>query len=103
MVAGVFAATAVVVMVNAGETVAPAATVAEAGTAALGSLLVKVTTAPPDGAGALRVTVLSVVDPPPTTEAGDNVTAETAGGDTVSESVTLAVALLESVTVNCGL
>jgi len=54
-------------------------------------------------AGAVRVTVFSVVDPPPTTEAGDKFTAETAGADTVSGRVTLAVALLESVTVNCGL
>src|SRR5579863_2862254 len=103
MVGVVLTVTTVVVIVNAGETVAPPATVTDAGTVALGSLLDSVTTAPPAGAGALRVTVLSVVDPPPTTDAGDKVTRETAGGDTVSASVTLAVALLESVTVNCGL
>src|SRR5947207_10065235 len=103
MVTDALAATLLVVIVNAGETVAPAATVTDGGTVALGALLLSVTTAPPAGAGALRVTVLSVVDPPPTTEVGDKVTAEIAGGDTVSESVTLAVALLESVTVNCGL
>jgi hypothetical protein len=75
----------------------------EAGTVALGSPLLSVTNAPPDGAGAVRVTVLSVVDPPPTTELGDKVTAETEGADTVSESVRLAVALAESVTVKTGL
>ena len=103
MVTGVLADTMVVLIVNAGDTVAPAATVTDPGNVALGSLLLNVTTAPPGGAGALSVTVLPVVEPPPTTEVGDKVTAETAGADTVSESVRLAVALLESVTINCGL
>ena len=49
---------------------APAATVTDAGTwAAAVFELVKVTTAPPAGAGPLRVTV-PVEDAPPTTEAG---------------------------------
>ena len=74
------AATACVVMLNAGETVAPAATVTDAGTAAAELLLVSVTTAPPDGAGPVRVTVLSVVELPPTTDADDRVTADGAGG-----------------------
>ena len=100
---GVVVATIAVVIVNACETVVPPATVTEDGSVAFGSLLLSVTTAPNGGAGAVRVTVLPVVDPPPVTEAGDKVTAETAGGDTVSGRVTLAVALLESVTVNCGL
>jgi hypothetical protein len=80
IVTGVFVATAVVVMVNDGDTVAPAATVTEAGTVALGSLLESVTTAPPVGAAALRVTVLAVADVPPITEVGDNVTADTLTG-----------------------
>ena len=100
---GVVVDTIAVVIVNVGETVAPAATRTEAGGVALGSLLPSVTNAPPGGAGAVRVTVLPVVDPPPVTEAGDKVRAETAGADTVSGRVTLVVALLESVTVNCGL
>jgi hypothetical protein len=83
----VLTATAVVVIVNEGETVPPAATVTEAGTVALGSLLESVTTAPSDGAGPLRVKVLSVVDPPPTTDVGDNVTAETLGCKTVKVAV----------------
>src|SRR6187200_1489825 len=103
MVTAVFAGTIEVVMVNVGETVAPAGTRTEAGRVALGSLLASVTNAPPGGAGALRVTVFRVVDPPPTIDVGDRFTAETAGADTVSESVRLAVVLLASVTVNCGL
>jgi len=81
IVTGVLAATGVVMMVNAGDTVAAPATVTEAGTvAAAGLLLVSVTTAPPFGAGPLSVTVFKVVDVPPSTDAGDNITAETVGG-----------------------
>jgi hypothetical protein len=75
--------TADVVMVNVGETVAPAATVTEAGTPTPGSLLVRVTTAPPAGAGLLSVTLLAVVETPPTTEGGDRVTESTVTGLTV--------------------
>lgn len=57
--------------------VAPAGIVMLAGTVArVGTELVRVTTAPPAGAGAYRVTV-PVTDMPPTTLAGDSVTAET--------------------------
>ena len=76
-------------MVNAGETDAPAATVTEAGTVTPELLLPSVTTAPPDGAGPFRVTLLAVVDTPPTTEIGDNVTVETPGGDTVKPLFTV--------------
>jgi len=78
IVTGVLAATAKVVMVKAGETDAPAAMVTEAGTVALGLLLDSVTTAPPAGAGPLSKTVFELVDMPPTTDTGDNVTEVTA-------------------------
>ena len=71
-----FTATAVVVIVKTGEVVAPAATVTEGGTVALGSPLVSMTTAPPDGAGPVSVTVFAVVDVPPATEEGDSVTVD---------------------------
>jgi hypothetical protein len=87
IVTGVLAATAEVVMVNAGDTVVPPATVTEAGTVAAGLLLVSVTTAPAAGAGALSVTVLAVVDKPPMTDPGDKVTAEAPGGVTVKVAV----------------
>lgn len=71
-----------VVMVNAGETVAPEATVTEAGTDAAGLLLVSVTTAPCPGAGPLSVTVLAVLESPPAREAGDKLTVAAASGPT---------------------
>src|SRR5438067_12698140 len=59
--------------------VAPAATVTDAGTvAALRLLLVNATTAPPDGAAALSVTV-PVLFAPPVTVAGFNVIEASAG------------------------
>ena len=61
--------------------VAPAATVTLAGTcAAAVLLLVRVTTAPPDGAGPVKVTV-PIDDVPPMTEVGLRVTvlSETVG------------------------
>jgi hypothetical protein len=89
IVTGVLAATAKVVMENAGDTDAPAATVTEAGTIAAGLLLVRVTTAPPAGAGPLSVTVFKVVDVPPRTDPGDSVTAKGTGGTTVNVAVTV--------------
>jgi len=58
--------TAVVVTVKAGLTVAPAATVTEAGTETAALLLLKATTVPPAGAAWLSVTVLPAKDRPPT-------------------------------------
>jgi len=57
MVTEVVAATAVVVIVNAGEEVAPAATVTVGGTLALGPLLDRVTVMPPAGAAPFRLTL----------------------------------------------
>jgi len=79
MVTGVLAATAEVVMANAGDIVCPAATVTDAGTTAAALLLANVTTAPPPGAAWLSVTVFRVVDVPPITDAGDNDTTEAVG------------------------
>jgi len=75
--------TAVVVIVNAGDTVAPAATVTVPGTVAAALLLISVTTAPPAGAGPFSVTVFAVVDVPPTTDPGLRFTADALGGCTV--------------------
>jgi len=58
--------TAVVVTVNAGLTVAPAAIVTEAGTETAALFEASVTTAPPAGAAALSVTVLPPNERPPT-------------------------------------
>ena len=76
-------ATAEVVIVKYGETVAPALTVTEGGTTALGELLVRVTVTPAAGAGALIVTLFNVAETPPTTLAGDMVTETSAIGVTV--------------------
>jgi hypothetical protein len=82
-------------MVNVGDTVAPAATVTEAGTeATVGSLLNRMTTAPPAGACPFSVTVLAVVDLPPTVLAGDSLTAVKAAGFTVSDAVFRLVPIL---------
>jgi hypothetical protein len=83
IVTGVLAATAEVPIVKAGDTVAPAATVTEAGTVAAGLLLDSVTTAPPVGAGPLRVTVFAVTEIPPRTDTEDKVRADGLGGCTV--------------------
>ena len=71
IVADAFAATAVVVTVNV-AVVEPAATVTFAGTDAAALLDVSVTTKPPAGAAADRVTV-PVLETPPATDVGFNV------------------------------
>jgi hypothetical protein len=92
IVTGRFAATGVVLMMNVGDTVAPAATVTDAGTLTLGSLLLKVTTMPPLGAGPLTDTVFVPITPePPSTEVGDR---EMPVSDTVDGGVTVSVAVL---------
>jgi hypothetical protein len=78
-----------VVIVNAADTEAPAPTVTDAGTVTPALLLAKATTAPPAAAGPFSVTVLAVVDPPPTTVFGDNVTADTPAGCTVRPVLTV--------------
>jgi hypothetical protein len=87
MVTGVLAATAVVVMLNEGDTVAPAATVTDTGVVAAALLLLSVTTAPPVGAGPFSVTVFSVVVAPPVTDAVGKVTMVGFGACTVSVAV----------------
>ena len=87
MVADVWAVTALEVTVNV-AVVAPAATVTVLGTLADGSLLLRVTTAPPEGADALRVTVPVELAWPPTTVVGLRVTEVTiSGGVTVRVAV----------------
>ena len=74
--------------------VAPAATVTDAGTwAAAVFELVKVTTAPPAGAGPFNVTV-PVEDAPPTTDVGDKPTALRAAGAAVTVKVAVRLTLL---------
>ena len=77
MVTAILVLTAMVVMVKAGDTVVPPATVTDAGTVALGSLLVRATTTPPAGAGPFKLTVPDVETPPRTDdgEQGDDVEA----------------------------
>lgn len=74
-----------VVAVNVAE-VAPAATVTEAGSVAALELSLRVTLAPPVGAGPLSVTV-PVELVPPTTVAGLKLNAESVGGVTVRLAV----------------
>jgi hypothetical protein len=82
-------ATELVLMVNAGDVRAPAATVTDPGTVAAPLLLDSVTTAPPEGAGPFNVTVLAVVGVPPNIDVGERVTAVGAGGCTVKVPVTV--------------
>ena len=88
MVTRVGAATGVLVMVNAGESVAPAGTVTVAGTAATAGLpLDKLTTAPAGVAGPVSASSLLLVEPPPSTDWGDNVTDASRKGYTVRVAV----------------
>ena len=73
--------------------VAPAATVTVGGTVAAGLLLVRVTMAPPAGAGPLRVTV-PVEGLPPTTLVGFTVTEDMVTGTGVTISAAVCVVLL---------
>lgn len=66
MVTTCWVATGVVVTVNAGLTVWPAATVTLAGTVTAALLEESATTVPPSGDAVLRVTVLLPNDKPPT-------------------------------------
>ena len=66
--------------------VAPAGTVTVAGTEAAPLLSESATCAPPAGAGAVSVTV-AVTEVPPVTLAGLTLSAETAGGSTVSDTL----------------
>jgi hypothetical protein len=92
MVTARLVATGVVVMINVGETVVPAATVTEAGRVTLGSLLLSATTMPPLGAGPFSETVFEpVMLEPPSTEVGDSDTADT---ETVEGGVRVRVAVL---------
>jgi hypothetical protein len=88
IVTGVFASTGTVVAANV-AVVAPAATVTEAGTWATAVLLeVRVTTAPPVGAGLSSVTV-PVEDSPPSIAAGARPTEVRTGACTVRVAVRL--------------
>jgi hypothetical protein len=69
--------------------VAPAATVTVAGTEVAPLLSESATCAPPAGAGAVSVTV-AVADVPPVTLPGLTLSAETAGGSTVSDTLCVA-------------
>src|SRR6266542_620918 len=89
MLGMVVAATALVVMVKAGDVVTPAASVTLAGGAAAGSELPSDTTAPPAGAGPFKTTVLPVVELPPATVEGERFTAETDSGFTVKVEFTV--------------
>lgn len=84
MVAPVIAATAEVVTLNV-ALFAPAATVTLAGEAALDTLEVRLTTAPPDGAGPVRVTV-PVDGEPPTTDVGARVSEVSVAAVILSEA-----------------
>src|SRR5687767_2855944 len=90
MVTVVDAATAMVPMLKV-ALVAPAATVTLAGTEVASLLSESATCAPPAGAGAVSVTVpVTVTAVPPVTLAGLTLSAETAGGSTVSDTFTVA-------------
>ena len=90
IVTGVAVDTGVVVMVKADETVAPWATVTDAGTEAIAGLeLERETAAPPASAGALSVAVLAVVETPPAMLCGESVRPDTVMGLTERVAVAL--------------
>src|SRR5260370_7432155 len=89
IVIGTVADTDEVVMVKAGDAVAPAATVTEAGGTTPGSLLVNATLTPPAGAGPFRLTLFNVVETPPTTNVGERATETREMGFTVRVAVLL--------------
>ena len=78
MVTGVDVVTALVLTVNV-ALLAPAATVTLAGTVAVDVLLLRVTAAPPVGAGPLSVTVPVEDCTPPVTVVGFSVSVESVG------------------------
>ena len=83
MITCVAALTGEVVMANTGEIDVPPATVTDAGTPTLGSLLASDTITPVDGAGPLSVTLLfAAIVTPPTTDGGDKVTLASPSGAT---------------------
>ncbi len=93
IVTAVLETTVLVVAVNVAE-VAPAGTVTVAGTWAAAVLLeVRVTRAPPTGAGLSSVTV-PVEDTPPGTDAGFTLTAVRAGTGAVTARLAVLVTLL---------
>ena len=83
MVTLAVAATFVVAMLNLAE-VAPAGTATVAGTVADALELLRVMTAPVEGAGPVRYTVLPVDETPPTKAAGESATEDNTTGLTVS-------------------
>jgi hypothetical protein len=85
-----------VAIVNAGDTLVPAATVTEAGMVTPGSLLERVTTVS-TGAMPLIVTLFAVVETLPVTEVGDKVTETKLRGVTVSVAVFFAPALVAEI------
>jgi hypothetical protein len=93
MVTGRLAGTGVVVITNVGDTVAPGATVTEAGKVTLESLLVRDTTRPPAGAGPTSETELEPVMPePPSWDVGESDTDDSEkaeGGVSVRIAVTV--------------
>jgi hypothetical protein len=91
IVTGVFADTTLVFTVKV-ALVAPAATVTLAGTAAAVELLESVTTEPPAGAAALRVTV-PVAVLPPTTLVGFTTSEDSVTGGGAPAGVTVKVAV----------
>jgi hypothetical protein len=88
--------TSEVVIVNTGDTLVPAATVTEAGTVTLGSLLDSVTTAS-TGAMPLIVSLFAVVETLPVIDVGDKVTETKFSGVTVSVAVLVAPAYLAEI------